>query len=337
MRLTTMTCAALLMAASGYAQDEAARRAATEVAARVPLERAIKGVPYSAETIVEGSQQLADGNRINRKTTGRVYRDSEGRTRREDDRPNGVVAISITDPVAGFSYSLDAQNKVAWRTPMGNATAIMGKVDGSQPAVGFVRQVEPVRTPGPDGTTTVSNRVTFVETTRAEMEKIEAARVAERRMGAEDAPSTAVARGGGGGVAAVAPAEAPRARGGGGRGGAVAPTNAGPLEHKVIDGQPVEGRKTTTVIPAGQVGNEQPITITSEQWRSPDLNVLVMTRHSDPRSGDSVYRLQNIIRAEPDRSLFMVPADYTVRDTGVRRMVEGKMLEGKMLEASQRK
>jgi hypothetical protein len=311
MRVTTLTCAALLIAASGYAQDEPARRAATEVAARVPLERAIKGAPYSAETVVEGSQQLADGNRISRKTTGRVYRDSEGRTRREDDRPSGTVTVSITDPVAGFSYSLDPQNKVAWRTPIGNARAIMGKVDGSQPAIAVVRQVEPVRTTAADGTTTATNRVTFVETTRAEAERMEAARA-----------------GAGGGVAMVAPAEAPRG-GGGGRGGAVSiarsameTVNAGPLEHKVLDGVPVEGRKTTTVLPAGQVGNEQPITITSEQWRSPELNVLVMTRHSDPRTGESVYRLQNIIRAEPDRSLFMVPADYTVRDTGVRRMLE---------------
>ena len=69
-----------------------------------------------------------------------------------------------------------------------------------------------------------------------------------------------------------------------------------------------KGRKTTTVIPAGQVGNEQPITITSEEWRSPELNLLVLTKHSDPRTGESSYRLQNIIRAEPDRSLFMVPA-----------------------------
>jgi hypothetical protein len=91
------------------------------------------------------------------------------------------------------------------------------------------------------------------------------------------------------------------------------------------------------VIPAGQIGNEQPITITSEQWRSPDLNVLVMTRHSDPRTGDSVYRLQNIIRAEPDRSLFMVPADYTVKDTGIRRIVGKEILEGKMFEATMRK
>ena len=123
-----------------------------------------------------------------------------------------------------------------------------------------------------------------------------------------------------------------RARGGGGGGarprcrrrrvrGGIAGSRTmpeAPLEHKTIEGVAVEGRKTTTVIPAGQVGNEQPITITSEEWRSPELNLLVLTRHSDPRSGESSYRLQNIIRAEPDRSLFMVPPDYDVKETGIR-------------------
>ena len=95
-----------------------------------------------------------------------------------------------------------------------------------------------------------------------------------------------------------------------------------PLEHKTIEGVAVEGRKTTSTIPAGKVGNEQPITITSEEWISSDLKVLVLTKHADPRMGESSYRLLNIIRAEPDRSLFMVPPDYTVKETGIKRMVE---------------
>src|SRR5204863_64732 len=70
-----------------------------------------------------------------------------------------------------------------------------------------------------------------------------------------------------------------------------------PLEHRTIEGLAVEGRKTSTVIPAGQIGNEQPITITSEEWTSPELHVLVMTHHNDPRSGESSYRLTNIVRA----------------------------------------
>ena len=44
-----------------------------------------------------------------------------------------------------------------------------------------------------------------------------------------------------------------------------------------------------------------------------------MTRHNDPRMGESSYRLTNIVRAEPDGSLFMVPADYTVKETGIRK------------------
>ena len=79
------------------------------------------------------------------------------------------------------------------------------------------------------------------------------------------------------------------------------------------------GTRTTTVIPAGQIGNAQEIRIVSEQWFSEDLQVLVMTRHADPRSGENAYRLRNIVRAEPDPSLFTVPSDYTIQQRGVRR------------------
>ncbi len=52
-------------------------------------------------------------------------------------------------------------------------------------------------------------------------------------------------------------------------------------------------------IPAGQIGNELPIIIVSERWFSPDLKVLVMSRQSDPRFGETTYRLTNLTRAEP--------------------------------------
>jgi hypothetical protein len=173
-----------------------------------------------------------------------------------------------------------------------------------------------------------------VEEVRAELEKKLA-----RANGATDAPSTDAQK-----KEELrtldeqkrAKAEA-EAAGGGGRGGGFggavggevrmrgsAIMADGPLEHKTLEGVPVEGRKTTRVIPAGQVGNEQPLTIVSEEWRSADLGVLVYTRHSDPRTGESTYRLINIVRAEPDRSLFMVPPDYEVRETGIRKMLESK-------------
>ena len=326
MRVALTTAAMLLVSLPAIAQDEAARRAATEVAARVPFEKTMKGAPYTADTLVEGTQTLADGNRIHRKTTGRVYRDGEGRSRREEDRPNGTTSISIVDPIGGFSYSLDTQNKIAWRTPVGVGGAIMGKIEAAQQPAMASRVVEPVRTTNPDGSVTLSNRVTLVETTRAEAEKIDAERKAARAAGSEDAKSKAAAVD----QERVEVRQTAGAGGGGGRGGTRMMRGAGPapavaLEHKVLDGLPVEGRKTTTVIPAGQIGNDQPITITSEEWRSPDLNVLVMTRHADPRSGESTYRLTNVIRAEPDPSLFMVPADYTVKDTGIRKMLEASI------------
>ena len=92
------------------------------------------------------------------------------------------------------------------------------------------------------------------------------------------------------------------------------------LPARNIEGVMAEGKRTTRTIPAGAIGNEQPIVSTTEEWRSPELQALVMTRTADPRTGESVYKLQNITRAEPNLSWFEVPADYTIRESGVRRI-----------------
>ena len=90
------------------------------------------------------------------------------------------------------------------------------------------------------------------------------------------------------------------------------------LGRQNIEGVSATGTRSITTIPAGAIGNLQPIKVVNEQWLSPDLQVLVMTKHSDPRSGETTYRLQSIVRAEPDRSLFSVPADYTMKESGIR-------------------
>jgi hypothetical protein len=74
------------------------------------------------------------------------------------------------------------------------------------------------------------------------------------------------------------------------------------------------GRKTTTIIPTGQIGNDRPIEITDERWESPELRMLVYSRTSDPRTGVVEYRLTNINRAEPPADLFMIPSDYSVNE-----------------------
>jgi hypothetical protein len=96
-------------------------------------------------------------------------------------------------------------------------------------------------------------------------------------------------------------------------------TNQGQGEESLgtrqIEGVRATGRRTTSTIPTGQIGNDRPIEITDEQWESPELKVLIYSRFSDPRTG-IVERLININRAEPPQDLFAVPADYTILEPG---------------------
>jgi hypothetical protein len=77
----------------------------------------------------------------------------------------------------------------------------------------------------------------------------------------------------------------------------------------------VHGTRTTTTIPAGEIGNQAPIHIVSERWYSPELRVVVASRRSDPRFGETNYRLENLVRSEPPAELFQVPGDFTI-ETG---------------------
>lgn len=262
-----------------------------EVQTRVPLEtRTVKNAPYSAEVVTDHMQQLADGNRIVEHSSGRVYRDREGRVRREEDRPSGNPGISIIDPVAGVSYSLDPERRIAWKTPAQTGIAIMNKLDAAKVEMAKV-EAELKR--------------------RAEQESGAVGAVLEMRQKEEAArkrsAETMTVESGGGIVTLK------RSPGGGEQ------HKEEGLPSRTMEGVRVEGRRMTTTIAAGAIGNEWPITIVSEEWTSPDLQVLVLTDRKDPRAGDSSYRLQRIVRGEPSATLFQVPPDYEVRETGIRR------------------
>jgi hypothetical protein len=77
-----------------------------------------------------------------------------------------------------------------------------------------------------------------------------------------------------------------------------------------MEGVFVTGVRTTRTIPAGQIGNEKPISIVTEVWTSPDLKTIVYSKRSDPRTGEQIFQLTNITRNEPDASLFAVPAGF---------------------------
>jgi hypothetical protein len=97
------------------------------------------------------------------------------------------------------------------------------------------------------------------------------------------------------------------------RGGAAA-VGVESLGMRQIEGISAEGTRMTTTIPAGQIGNLNPINVVTERWSSKELQMTVLITRRDPRSGDTVYRLTNIVRAEPPPDLFAVPADYRIVD-----------------------
>jgi hypothetical protein len=307
--VVALSISALALTAPVGAQDQTAQEMRAVLEAKLQVERArvsvesrvTKGAPYSAEAVTETLQVLGDGNRISRKSVTRIARDTEGRTRRETVSTTGeVTTINISDPVAQSTYFLDARTKTASRTSM---TLMGGRV-------GFVSA--PSETPG------VSVR--RFETTAAEVPAAELKARQEVELAAASGGAGAGARGAGGGARA----------GGGGRGGAVAPTAAAvarpgtnvtneDLGSQIVEGVMATGTRSTTTIEAGVIGNAQPIHVVSEQWYSEDLKVLVKTRHSDPRTGDTTYRLTNVILAEPAKTLFEVPADYTLKESEIRR------------------
>lgn len=137
-----------------------------------------------------------------------------------------------------------------------------------------------------------------------------ATRTVMRRPGSGNPPAPA-------GTAASGnePMMAPRMRGGfGGRGANSQNVKSESLGRQTIEGVVADGTRTTLTIPAGQVGNEQPMQIVTERWYSAELQAVVLSKRTDPRNGETVTRLANVSRTEPSRTLFEVPADFKVSE-----------------------
>jgi hypothetical protein len=109
-------------------------------------------------------------------------------------------------------------------------------------------------------------------------------------------------------------------------GGAPAPASAAggasvrheTLGERDIEGVRADGSRTTMTIPAHAIGNRAPITTVSERWFSVDLQTVVFTRRSDPRFGETVFRLVHIDRSEPPPDLFEIPSDYRIEERVLR-------------------
>jgi hypothetical protein len=81
------------------------------------------------------------------------------------------------------------------------------------------------------------------------------------------------------------------------------------LGERKVDGETVTGSRIEATIPAGAMGNEQPVKMSAEQWYGKDLQVVVEATYKDPRTGETKYKLREIQRNEPDAKLFRVPAN----------------------------
>ena len=80
------------------------------------------------------------------------------------------------------------------------------------------------------------------------------------------------------------------------------------------EGVAAEVTRFTVTIPAGMQGNDKAFDIVTERWYSSELNLLVMAKRTDPRTGEMIYRLSNINRSEPSASLFEPPSDFNVSE-----------------------
>jgi hypothetical protein len=289
----------------------------------------IKGAPYAATAINETRQVLNDGNRIERSSSSRLYRDSQGRTRQEQ----AGGAVFINDVVAGKGYVLNPQRQSARElriphrlqappvppVPPVSAVSPIAPTPPQPPKPHAQMSPEEARSWGDEmrrwareftermrgeqhsaregDNVVISRSITRSDTAEGldmRTDHVEVIRMEDGRAPFPSMPSTAMLPPPGPGITTL-------------------------LGSREFDGVRAEGKKTTWTIPAGRIGNKLPIEIVSERWHAPDLNVVVYTRHADPRTGERIYRLEDIKREEPSAELFKVPAEYALKSAPAAR------------------
>lgn len=223
----------------------------------------VKGAPYSAVAVTETTQVLANGTRISRKTTTALARDSQGRTRREEN-------LSTVGP---WSTDAAAHSVIFINDPVNQAHYVLDPSQHSANKMAAPRVMVRRKEPSGDGSAAQARSKQLTDALEQHRSP-QQANVKTESLGTQ-----------------------------------------------TISGVVAQGTRHTRTIPVGQIGNDQPIDIVSESWYSPELQMVVMSKHSDPRSGDTVYTLTNLQRSEPDASLFTVPADFTVQENSAHRFV----------------
>lgn len=286
------------------------------------VERTVTGAPYSAEAITETTRTLADGTRIKNTDSAKVFRDSEGRIRKEQAFrhlgfwvPEGgepKTQITIVDPVAKKTVILNPEERTARVLPAPAFAAVppvppippVPPVPPTPPVPAAPRasaqQEVIIHTAPGEETQTITSPDGKTITTRRVERHVEV--IAGNQM-------TTVTAGPVGSTAMVLPRtmfyrnleNADNVK-------------VEDLGEQTIQGVRAVGTRRTTTIPTGAIGNDRPIVSVTEEWSSPELQVVVLRTVKDPQAGETIYRLENLSRAEPLKSLFEIPGGYEVKE-----------------------
>jgi hypothetical protein len=237
----------------------------------------VQGAPYSATITNETVQTLADGTRIMQTNTGTTARDSQGRTRQDMPLP-----------------------------AIGNLAAT------NAPRLAFIH----------DPVAQTSYTLNLTDKTAQQLSPLPP--LAADAASASGVPATASTRVIGVGVSPMPPSPEPIPGTVAVTSGAMflqkqisdepAPVTTEDLGSQTMEGVLVNGTRSTRVIPVGEIGNDRPIAIVTEVWISPDLKTVIYSKRSDPRIGETTFRLSNIARTEPDPTLFTVPSDFKITE-----------------------
>jgi len=275
--------------------------------------RAVKNAPYSAQIVNEQQHNLSDGNQIINKSSSVTYRDSAGRTRQETRDVNGAVrSITIRDSVAGATYILRPESKTATRLATRPDLAHAGEqarmaAEKARMAGERAREAgEKARERAEQARSQQGDQIVVKRIERTDGDPAhrvhEDVRIRFSRDVAEGHPMPGMVGFG------------PMIAGAFGDMKWSSKATTKDLGTREIEGVKAQGKLRSYEIPAGEIGNRNPIVVSTESWYSPELQVTLLSKRSDPRSGERTYRLEGITREEPAASLFVVPSDYTVKD-----------------------
>ena len=289
--------------------------------------KAATGKPMFAEIVTEHHQSFTDGNRISHSTNSSIYRDAEGRIRRESQLSlTGMPAdiststfITIVDHQVGYGYVLDPQEMVAHRYELnGPGPSYVARLSAQGNGNG-VLSPDPKRSAEKPRPATSSTEDASASSAASHWRMQGFSPRHPRSATNPSAP--------GGGSANPAPnqinsgflspdsaATAPPMRIDQPFLAAPNPVRTENLGEQTILGFRALGTRVITTLTAGQIGNDRPINIVSEQWFSPELELVMRSLHRDPWAGEFTTSVTKVSRGDQPAVLFVVPDRYKVID-----------------------